>query len=152
MPVAGGIYIGPFKNTGILMYLRRVSGNRRCHHQNGRGGARRQVTPRDDRDTTTPTRIVESVQSSPYKPSPHRNRQSSSNLQGTGKRQDGTHQIALALKNTRSCGHVSMLFWPSEQISGTVVNSAVFTPTCKNPERSVATACAINDARGGTFM
>src|SRR5258706_3020998 len=67
-------------------------------------------------------------------------------------REDGTHQIALALKNTRLCGHVSMLFWPSLQISWTVENSAAFTPTCKNPERSVATAWATNDARGGIFM
>src|SRR5258706_4778465 len=116
------------------------------------GGARRQVTPRDDHDTTIPSRIVEPVQSNPYEPSPHRNRQPPSNLQGTGKRQDETHQIALALKNTRLCGHMSMLSWPSEQISGTIVNIAVFRPTCKQLERSMAPAWATNVARGGNVM
>ena len=95
----------------------------------GEGGTRPQVTPRDDCDTTIPSRIVEPVQSIPYKPSPHRNRQSSSGAQETGKREDRTHQTAFALKSTGLYGHVSMLFWSSEQISGTVVNSTVFTAT-----------------------
>jgi len=53
------------------------------------------------------------------------------------------YQMADAVKNTRLCGHVRWLGWSGLQMSGTVAKIQCLIPTCRNPERSVATNCTV---------